>query len=104
MRFINDRCLVHHNPNPQLCALEDGVWDDSVLINPANFGGRCITKKAAQMLQNTVPGLEVRVWGHSRTEGIAWARYRKLGLILAPISSDTGQEPVSIKTFVACQI
>ncbi len=23
------RCLVSHSPNPQLCAMEGGVWDDS---------------------------------------------------------------------------
>jgi len=50
---------VHHNPNPQLCALRGGVWDDSVLINPTNFGGRCITREMAESLQTNNPGLEV---------------------------------------------
>ena len=59
VRFVHNRCLVHHNPNPQLCALGGGVWDDSVFINPSTFGGRCITQQAAESLLMRDSGLEV---------------------------------------------
>jgi len=59
VRFVHNQCLVHHNPNPQLCAVHGGVWDDSVLINPSTFGGRCITKQSAEALLKSTPGLEM---------------------------------------------
>eukprot|EP00955_Chlamydomonas_euryale_P104025 365535-Chlamydomonas_euryale.AAC.61 len=44
---IGDACLVSHSPNPQVCALEGGAWDDSVYAAFATSGGRCISLEDA---------------------------------------------------------
>lgn len=48
VHFVHGRCLVHHSPNPQQCALNGSVWDDTEMMLIANFGGRCISQEDAQ--------------------------------------------------------
>jgi hypothetical protein len=45
---ISDACLLSHSPSPQLCALHDGVWDDSVYSLIQHSGGRCLDKEEAE--------------------------------------------------------
>jgi hypothetical protein len=40
--FIQGRCLLAHNPSPQMCALEGGVWDDHQPPGFTGAGGRWV--------------------------------------------------------------
>ncbi len=46
VHHLRGRCLVHHSPSPQQCALRGDVWDDSALDEGASFGGVCRTAEA----------------------------------------------------------
>ncbi|GIL45617.1 hypothetical protein Vafri_2819 [Volvox africanus] len=46
VHYLHGRCLVNHAPSPQQCALAGGVWDDTVMYLPSNFGGACVHAKS----------------------------------------------------------
>ncbi|KAG2435072.1 hypothetical protein HXX76_007159 [Chlamydomonas incerta] len=41
IHYVHGHCLVNHAPSPQQCALNGGVWDDSVMAAASSFGGSC---------------------------------------------------------------
>ena len=81
---ITDACLLSHTPSPQLCALEGGVWDDSVLATIQHSGGRCLTREEAKELLLSDPGLEVldvSVSHDGKTFGFTRGRHVQLSCI-----------------------
>ncbi len=44
VHHVQGRCLVHHNPSPQLCAAQGGVWDDSRMTDTGHIGGECVSR------------------------------------------------------------
>lgn len=71
---VSGRCLVSHAPNPQMCAMQGGVWDDSIMADVHGFGGACISKEAAQrMLADGPSKYEVRRgWGYYIYKRFPW--------------------------------
>ncbi|KAL6762234.1 hypothetical protein V8C86DRAFT_2522953 [Haematococcus lacustris] len=58
VQHVSGRCLVHHSPNPQLCAAMNGAWDDTGMWSAASSGGKCISKDAARRLTAENPAIE----------------------------------------------
>lgn len=55
VHHVAERCLVHHSPNPQQCAAQGGVWDDTAMWDARAFGGLCRTAKEMQELMARYP-------------------------------------------------
>ena len=76
---ISDACLLSHSPSPQLCALNGGVWDDSVFSLMQHSGGRCLEKDEAEDVLldggHDLEMVEVSVSHDGSSECITGAQY-----------------------------
>lgn len=78
--------MVDHNPSPQRCALEGGVWDDSRRATQGATGGRCLDKGEAGLLLARDQGLALG--GDSGGAGQKLPAPRLLELVEVDVAHD----------------